>query len=81
MHKRIGRAVWALDHHRTATDESSARVRALPMLGVADHLVAGPAAAEVLAGHTGAHAPSLRRLLRTLVSVGVFTGTEPGVSP
>ena len=27
-------------------------------LGVADHLVAGPASAEVLAGRTGAHAPS-----------------------
>ncbi|MFY9930550.1 MAG: methyltransferase [Streptosporangiaceae bacterium] len=48
-------------------------------LGVADHLVAGPAPAEVLAGHTGAHAPSLRRLLRTLASVGVFTEPEPGV--
>ena len=48
-------------------------------LGVADHLVAGPATAEVLAGRTGAHPPSLRRLLRTLASVGVFTETEPGV--
>jgi hypothetical protein len=48
-------------------------------LGVADHLVAGPESAEVLAGHTGAHAPSLRRLLRTLASVGVFTEPEPGV--
>ena len=48
-------------------------------LGVADHLVAGPAPAEVLAGHTGAHAPSLHRLLRTLASVGAFTEPEPGV--
>jgi O-methyltransferase domain/Dimerisation domain len=48
-------------------------------LGVADHLVAGPAPAEVLAGHTGAQAPSLHRLLRTLASVGVFTEPEPGV--
>ena len=48
-------------------------------LGVADHLVAGPAAAEVLAERTGAHPPSLRRLLRTLASVGVFTEPEPGV--
>jgi hypothetical protein len=48
-------------------------------LGVADHLVAGPAPTEVLAGHTGAHAPSLHRLLRTLASVGAFTEPEPGV--
>jgi hypothetical protein len=48
-------------------------------LGVADHLVAGPAPADVLAGRTGAQAPSLHRLLRTLASVGVFTEPEPGV--
>ena len=48
-------------------------------LGVADHLVAGPAPAEVLAERTGAHPPSLRRLLRTLAGVGVFTEPEPGV--
>ena len=48
-------------------------------LGVADQLVAGPAPVELLAEHTGAHAPSLHRLLRTLASVGVFTEPEPGV--
>src|SRR5580700_4654933 len=48
-------------------------------LGVADYLVAGPASAEHLAGRTGAHPPSLRRLLRTLAGVGVFTEPEPGV--
>ena len=48
-------------------------------LGVADQLMAGPAAAEVLAERTGAHPPSLRRLLRTLAGVGVFTEPEPGL--
>jgi O-methyltransferase domain/Dimerisation domain len=48
-------------------------------LGVADQLMAGPAAAEVLAERAGAHPPSLRRLLRTLAGVGVFTEPEPGV--
>jgi hypothetical protein len=48
-------------------------------LGVADHLVAGPVPVEVLAGHTGAHAPSLHQLLRTLANVGVFTEPEPGI--
>src|SRR5215469_10790682 len=48
-------------------------------LSVADHLVAGPEPAEVLAARSGANAPSLHRLLRTLASVGVFTEPEPGV--
>jgi predicted O-methyltransferase YrrM len=52
---------------------------AAAVLGVADQLLAGPAQAEVLAERAGAHAPSLRRLLRTLASVGVFTEPEPGV--
>ena len=52
---------------------------AAAVLGVADHLVAGPAPVAVLAGHTGAHAPSLYRLLRTLASEGVFTEPGPGV--
>ena len=52
---------------------------AAAVLGVADQLSAGPAPADILAGHVGAHAPSLRRLLRTLASVGVFTEPEPGV--
>src|SRR5690242_10066058 len=42
-------------------------------------LPAGPAGVEVLAGQSGAHAPSLARLLRTLASAGVFTEPEPGV--
>ena len=52
---------------------------AAAVLGVADQLSAGPAPADILAGQVGAHAPSLRRLLRTLASVGVFTEPEPGV--
>ena len=52
---------------------------AAAVLGVADQLAAGPAPADVLAERTGAHAPSLHRLLRTLASVGVFTEPEPGV--
>ena len=52
---------------------------AAAVLGVADQLAAGPAPADVLAEHTGAQAPSLHRLLRTLASVGVFTEPEPGV--
>jgi hypothetical protein len=52
---------------------------AAAVLGVADHLAAGPAPAEALAEHTGAHPPSLERLLRSLASIGVFTEPGPGV--
>src|SRR5580704_2692662 len=52
---------------------------AAAVLGVADQLVAGPAAVEVLAAQAGAHSPSLYRLLRTLAGAGVFTEAEPGV--
>jgi len=41
-------------------------------LGVADLLKDGPAAIEVLARATGSHGPSLYRVMRALVSVGIF---------
>src|SRR5690349_10576887 len=41
-------------------------------LGVADALAAGPATADELASATGAHAPSLKRLLRALAMIGVL---------
>ena len=44
-------------------------------LGIADHLVDGPASAEELAAATGTDAPSLYRVLRALASVGVFAET------
>jgi hypothetical protein len=47
-------------------------------LGIADLLSNGPCNAEELASATGAHAPSLYRVLRLLVSEGVFAETEDG---
>ncbi len=41
-------------------------------LGIPDRVADGPAAVSDLAAVTGAHAPSLRRLLRMLVGAGVF---------
>jgi hypothetical protein len=41
-------------------------------LGVADRLIAGPRTCAQLAQATGAHEPSLYRLLRALASVGIF---------
>jgi hypothetical protein len=42
-------------------------------LGVADLIDEGPRPVEELAAATQTHAPSLRRVLRALASVGVFT--------
>ncbi|MGI9147337.1 MAG: methyltransferase [Chloroflexota bacterium] len=41
-------------------------------LGIADLLKDGPEAAESLAATTGTYAPALRRVLRSLASVGLF---------
>lgn len=45
---------------------------AVARLGVADHMGAEPVAIENLAAATGAHAPSLYRVMRMLAGVGVF---------
>jgi len=47
-------------------------------LGIADFLQDGPRSAEQLAAATEMHAPSLQRVLRLLVSVGVFEEQENG---
>lgn len=48
-------------------------------LGVADQLLDGPRPVADLADAVGADPSSLRRLLRTLASMGVFTESEPGL--
>jgi SAM-dependent methyltransferase len=48
-------------------------------LRVADRLEDGPQSAETLAAATGTDADALRRMLRTLAGVGVFTEVTPGV--
>jgi SAM-dependent methyltransferase len=47
-------------------------------LGIPDLLDAGPRDSAELAAETGAHQPSLHRLLRALASFGVLTEPEPG---
>ncbi len=47
-------------------------------LGVADLVADGSRSVEELAAATQADAPSLRRVLRALASVGVFTESSPG---
>ena len=48
-------------------------------LGIADLLAGGPRRAEDLATATGAHGPSLARVLRLLASEGVFAQTDDGL--
>lgn len=47
-------------------------------LGIADVLATGPKTVEAIAKKVGAHAPSLRRVLRALASVGLFAETATG---
>jgi hypothetical protein len=47
-------------------------------LGIADHLSLGPRSADDLAQRAGAHAPTLRRVLRYLAASGVFVENEDG---
>ena len=47
-------------------------------LAVADHLKDGPRSIAELATATGAHAPSLYRLMRALASIGVFAEDKRG---
>src|SRR5580658_9487667 len=50
---------------------------AVARLGIADHLSETPRDIEDIARETATHAPSLYRVLRLLVSVGVFTEGPP----
>ncbi len=45
-------------------------------LGIADLLSEGPKSIKKLAQESGAHAPSLYRMMRALASVGIFSETE-----
>jgi SAM-dependent methyltransferase/DNA-binding transcriptional ArsR family regulator len=56
----------------------SKAIYAAARLGVADLLAAGPKTVGQLAAEVGAHAPTLRRLLRSLAGVGVFRENEEG---
>jgi DNA-binding IclR family transcriptional regulator len=50
----------------------------MAVLGLADHLATGSRTAEDLAEETGAHAPSLGRLLRALVALGLCERAAAG---
>lgn len=52
-------------------------VTAVARLGIADHISDTPRAVEAIARDTATHAPSLYRVLRLLVSVGMFQEGPP----
>lgn len=56
----------------------SRAVYAIAKLGIPDLLKSGPKTAEELASATKMHAPSLFRVLRALVSVGILNSAEGG---
>ncbi|HEU4835344.1 MAG TPA: methyltransferase [Pyrinomonadaceae bacterium] len=56
----------------------SRAVYVIGKLGIPDLLQSGPKTAEELAAATKTHAPSLFRILRALVSVGVLSSVEGG---
>lgn len=56
----------------------SQAVGAAAKLAIADHLAAGPLTAGQLAAATGAHAPSLHRLLRAVASLGIVSELPDG---
>lgn len=56
----------------------SRAVYVIAKLGIPDLLKSGPKTAAELSSATGTHAPSLFRILRALVSVGVLSSTEDG---
>ncbi len=53
-------------------------VRAMAVLGIADHLAAGPQRIDDLATLTNTHAPTLERLLHALVGLGLVAGDDAG---
>ena len=71
------------DHRRTMSRlmrayRQSSSVGVAVELGLAERLAAGPRTATDLAAEVSAHAPSLRRLLRALVSMGVVAEDGSG---
>src|SRR5215472_16012611 len=56
----------------------SRAIHVMARLGIADFLADGPVHTEELAKHTKTHAPSLRRVLRLLVTAGVVTEDDDG---
>src|SRR5262249_16852265 len=71
LHQRLAPAPAAMIEMILATWTSQA-ITAAAQLGVADALANGPLTIDELADRVGANADALRRLLRALISRGIF---------
>src|SRR6185312_13923439 len=77
LHQRLVPAPAAMMEMIIATWTSQA-ITVAAQLGVADALVNGPLPIEELAARVGADADALRRLLRALISKGIFRHRRDG---
>src|SRR6201992_1531995 len=77
LNQRLTRARAAMRERIIATWTSQA-ITVAAQLGVADALSHGPLPIEELAARVGADADSLRRLLRALISKGIFRHRRDG---
>jgi hypothetical protein len=67
----------ATDLHRLIKGfQISQAIHVAAVLGVADHMAAGPRTSDQIAAAVGAHPRSLYRLLRALAAIGVFREHE-----
>jgi hypothetical protein len=77
LHRRLAQPQVAL-LEKTLSFWFTQAIYVAAKLGVADHLKNGPRTIAELATATGAHAPSLYRLMRALASIGVFAEDQSG---
>src|ERR1700746_2838397 len=77
LHQRLTPAPAAMMEMIIATWTSQA-ITVAAQLGVADALANGPLPTEELAAQVGADADALRRLLRALISKGIFRHRRDG---
>lgn len=75
---RLDPAAEAAMRHLIGGAVRTQAVYAVAKLGVPDQLATGPRSADDLAARVGAHAPTLRRVLRFLAALGVFVEHDDG---
>src|SRR2546423_5754997 len=75
---RLDPAAEAAMRHLISGALRTQAVYTVAKLGIPDQLALGPCTAEELAQRVGAHAATLRRVLRFLVVCGVFAENDDG---
>jgi len=76
-HGKMGQQQAAGELHRLINGfQVSQAIHVAAVLGVADHMDAGPRASDEIAAAVGAHSGALYRLLRALATIGIFREDE-----